>query len=730
MTTSGLVTAGVYAVTATYSGDGSFVGSVGTDTQTVGQASTTTAVTSAPDPSVVGETVTFTATVAPVAPGTGTPTGTVTFVATDGVTTVALTGSLSGGTTSVSTNGLVTAGAYTVTATYSGDPNFASSVGTDTQTVGQASTTTAVTSAPDPSVVGETVTFTATVAPVAPGAGTPTGTVTFVATDGVTTVTLTGTLSGGTTSVSTNGLVTAGSYSVTATYSGDGDFTGSVGADTHTVGQASTTTAVTPSPDPSVVGETVTFTATVAPGAPGTGTPTGTVTFVATDGVTTVTLTGTLSGGTTSVSTNGLVTAGSYSVTATYSGDGDFTGSVGADTHTVVQASTTTAVTSAPDPSVVGETVTFTATVAPVAPGTGTPTGIVTFIATDGVTTVTLTGTLSGGTTSVSTNGLVTAGTYSVTATYSGDANFTGSVGTDTQIVGQASTTTALTLAPNPSVAGEPVTFTAVVAPVAPGAGTPTGTVTFVVTGGPTLTATLSGGTASATTSALGAGSFPVTATYSGDANFTGSSDSDTQVVGQASTTTTVASAPDPSVVGEPVTFTATVAPVGPGSGTVTGTVVFVIDGGGGGTLTGTVAGGVATVTTSTLDAGSHNVTATYSGDADFTGSVGTDTQTVNQAATATTVTSFPDPSGAGDTVNIVASVTAVPPGSGTPTGTVTFTVTDGVTTVTLTGTLDGNGVAAVSTPLATPGDYVITAVYGGDTNFTGSSDTDTHTVT
>ncbi|MCF3146255.1 Ig-like domain repeat protein [Streptomyces platensis] len=102
----------------------------------------------------------------------------------------------------------------------------------------------------------------------------------------------------------------------------------------------------------------------------------------------------------------------------------------------------------------------------------------------------------------------------------------------------------------------------------------------------------------------------------------------------------------------------------------------------------------------------------------------------MSQSASSTTVTSFPDPSGVGDTVTIVAFVTAVPPGSGIPTGTVTFTVTDGVNTVTLTGTLDGDGVAAVSTPLTTAGSYVITAVYGGDTNFTGSTDTDTHTVT
>ncbi|MYX11189.1 Ig-like domain repeat protein, partial [Streptomyces sp. SID8375] len=145
---------------------------------------------------------------------------------------------------------------------------------------------------------------------------------------------------------------------------------------------------------------------------------------------------------------------------------------------------------------------------------------------------------------------MVTAGVYTVTATYSGDAGFTSSVGTDTQTVGQAATTTLVTSAPDPSVFGEPVTFTAIVTPVAPGAGTPTGTVTFAISGGPTLVGTLAGGTASVTTSALSVGTHTVTATYSGDGSFTGSVGADTQTVALALTTTTVTTAPDPSVVG------------------------------------------------------------------------------------------------------------------------------------------------------------------------------------
>ncbi|KOG42393.1 hypothetical protein ADK74_16425, partial [Streptomyces decoyicus] len=65
--------------------------------------------------------------------------------------------------------------------------------------------------------------------------------------------------------------------------------------------------------------------------------------------------------------------------TATYNGDVNFTRSSDSTTHTVTQASTTTTVTSAPDPSAFGQAVTVTATVSPVAPGAGTPTGSVAF---------------------------------------------------------------------------------------------------------------------------------------------------------------------------------------------------------------------------------------------------------------------------------------------------------------------------------------------------------------
>src|SRR5205823_9153493 len=82
---------------------------------------------------------------------------------------------------------------------------------------------------------------------------------------------------------------------------------------------------------------------------------------------------------------------------------------------------------------------------------------------------------------------------------------------------------------------------------------------------------------ATLTTSSLAAGPHTITATYGGDSSFSASPPSDplTQTVNQASTTTTLASSLSPSVFGQPVTVTATVAPVAPGAGTPTGSVAF-----------------------------------------------------------------------------------------------------------------------------------------------------------
>ena len=133
ITTSSPLSVGNDTIKASYSGDTNFKTSTGTVTQTVNQDSTTTSVVSSANPSVYGQSVTFTATVAANAPGSGTPTGSVTF--TNGSTTLG-TVTLSGGYGLYSTAKLAT-GLDTITATYNGSSSFITSSASLTQTVNQ-----------------------------------------------------------------------------------------------------------------------------------------------------------------------------------------------------------------------------------------------------------------------------------------------------------------------------------------------------------------------------------------------------------------------------------------------------------------------------------------------------------------------------------------------------------------------------------------------------------------
>src|SRR5207247_1658555 len=118
--------------------------------------------------------------VAAASPGAGTPTGTATF--TEGAATLASNVALNGSSQATFTISSLTVGSHTITAAYSGDTHFSTGSGDDSgtpQVVNTDPTTTTVSSTANPSVFGQTVTFTAIVAAVSPGAGTATGTVTF-----------------------------------------------------------------------------------------------------------------------------------------------------------------------------------------------------------------------------------------------------------------------------------------------------------------------------------------------------------------------------------------------------------------------------------------------------------------------------------------------------------------------------------------------------------------------
>ena len=210
------------------------------------------------------------------------------------------------------------------------------------------------------------------------------------------------------------------------------------------------------------------------------------------------------------------------------------------------------------------------------------------------------------------------AGTHNLTATYGGDADFNTSFDTEAHQVDKADTTTTITSdLPDPSVVGEPVTIAFSVTVDAPGAGTPTGTVTVTDADSlQTCSATVAAGSCQIAFSAAGQ-RHNLTATYGGDADFNGSASrpATVHVVDKADTTTTITSdCRDPSVVGQTYTVTWTVSVDAPGAGSPSGTVT--VGDGDGNTCAAPVGDGTCDLTSTS--AGAKTLTATYGGDADF----------------------------------------------------------------------------------------------------------------
>jgi len=582
------------------------------------------------------------------------------------------------------------------------------------------STSITLTSNPNPSEFGKAVTFTAT---VTSGTSGLTGQVTFSDTIGGVTTQLAqvGVNASGIATYVTTKLV-VGVHTISASYGGDtAHLASSTPATvTQTVFEATKTVLTAVPKSPSTLGASVTFTATVSVTDGGAFPLDGSVTF--TDSLTPLANnTVNIVGGVATYTTAALV-GGVNVITAIYTPNTAnlIQGSQAVLNQDVVSPSSAT-LTSAPNPSMYGSPVTFTVSV----PTTGTvaATGKVNIVITPvGLAaptyplTVTLAGNPATGTANIST---LPVGSYNATATYAGDSNYgatTASLATP-QVVSQVSTTTAVTAAPNPGIAGKPITITATVTP-ASGTVTPTGTVTFTYTlNGNTVTLgtgpiTLVKGVATVNAT-LAAGTYPIVATYSGDANdAAGTPGTLSLVVNAATTTTAVTATPAAATVGGTITFSAVVTGSGP---TPTGTVTFTATGTGGtvnlptGTLDAT---GKTSVTYSTLAAGTYTITATYSGDSDNGGSSGTTTVTVGLIPTTTDLTA-----GVGTGADPSSILIAIVQNSGSagatpvPTGTVTFT--SGTTTG--TATLDANGVATFTPTNLGSGSYTFNAAYSGD---------------
>ena len=291
------------------------------------------------------------------------------------------------------------------------------------------------------------------------------------------------------------------------------------------------------------------------------------------------------------------------------------------------------------NPGIMGIQFNIAATVAAPAGSSGVPTGSVQLL--DGNTPL---GTLN------LTNGqalfpvtFTTIGTHSLTAIYAGDANFGGVTSQPfSEVVKNPTRFWKTTSTPTPGIAGSPITITAYIVETAA-----TGTVDFVDgINGPNIplgSAPLINGTASITTSVLTAGTHEIYATYSGDANYI-SAASPSLLVVKAPSTTGLTAAPAAPVYGQAVQLTASV------PAAATGSVQF-LDGA---TVLGTVpvSSGTAVLSVPSFSAGTHSISAIYSGDTTYAGSTSSIVAvTVAKATAAISVSSSQNPAPNGQSV-------------------------------------------------------------------------------
>ncbi|NHA67138.1 beta strand repeat-containing protein [Phycicoccus flavus] len=330
------------------------------------------------------------------------------------------------------------------------------------------------------------------------------------------------------------------------------------------------------------------------------------------------------SGATTLATFDGIDPNGYWTLWVDDDAAGD-SGSVGSWCITVTaQAATSTALTSSVNPSDVGESVTFTATVT--SGGSPVTTGAVEL--TDGATVLGSSPVDASGVATLTTSALA-AGSHPVTARYLGTADLATSSDSLTQVVEKIATTTTVSTSPTPpSAPGTPIVLTA---DVTAATGTvDAGTVEFLIGGASVGTAAVSGGTATLDIGTRPVGSYTVTAEYSGTATLAASTSGEVvHVVGL------VADAGGPYTVAEGGSLTLD------GTGSTSGqTYSWDVNGDG---VFGDATGASPTLTWAELEAlgiddgpATHDVTVRVSGGGGFLDSLRTTLTVTNVAPTAT----------------------------------------------------------------------------------------------
>ena len=365
------------------------------------------------------------------------------------------------------------------------------------------------------------------------------------------------------------------------------------------------------------------------------------------------------------------------------------------------------------------------------------PTGSVTFVDESNKNTTLGTATVNSiGVASKTVTGVLSIGGHNIAAKYSGDSKYAPVESLPVTInVAKSTTTIVVTPATTTPLSGASLKVTASITSPSTGATPPSGIVTFTLDGVVQGTRPVVEGSPSTSTINItlpASGAHNLQATYSGDNNYDESTSTVVliKIVSKGETVITVTASPAALAAGTPETFTATVAPSSPPSGsyTITGFVAFYD---GGTLITNPVpVNPVKGVFTATLKdvplstTASHTITAIYSGDSNWAASTSSPlvlkplglADSVTLAASINTIAS-------GQTVTFIATVTpAHPPGSNVeafPTGDVIFY--DGTTVmagVALVPSTSYSATATFATGALPAGKNVITAHYVGDSDY------------
>jgi len=673
------------------------------------------------NPAQFGTNVTFVMTVS-ANPGQPNPTGTVTFF--DGSKQIGTTQTLVGGVATLTTNAL-TVGSHTISAVYSGDGNYATQtvILAQPEVIVDPSVTLSLSSNADPATPGQAVKYSVQVS-ASTGNPTPTGTVTFF--DNGVQIGTAQTLAGGTAEVTvTYTNLQVGSHVITAVYSGDSTYSAASTTLANQEVGIPATMQLSSNADPVLTGSPVTFTFTATSNT-GNPTPTGTVQFF--DNGVAIGAAQTLAGGVATFTTSAL-TLGTHNITAQYSGDSVLylPGLVSLTPTQVVGTTALMTLSSNNNQSVQNAPVTFTVVINGRS-GAPVPSGSVQFFA-DGVA-IGAPQILSGtGVAALSNFTGLTVGSHVITAQYSGDTFYTAQTATLSQ--GQ---TVVATPAPasgtisvivsssnNSSESGQGVTFTFTAFPASGGAAA-TGTVQFfdgtTPIGGPQTLVAGAGATATAsiTTASLSVGTHNITASYSGGNYGAGSFALAPAQVVQNPIIGVLSSSVNSLVANTPVTFTFTDT-VPTGAPAATGTVTFFDSGVQIGSPQTLSAAGTASITTSSLVIGVHNITATFTPTGTFYGTATATLAPMEVVGTAPSLllTTNLTSAAPGAIVTFHFTATGVTGGPGAPTGTVKF-FDNGFQIGTAQSLILGS--ASISTNNLSPGSHVITAQYSGDGNY------------